>query len=325
MPGAEELPGQQALSLPALPNWARVGGPGKEGGPVRESEEVAFETGAAFAALHIRVMAEAPFAGVWRRRLALKAAAASARMVRRGEHEEMLRDAFYLRTGSEDAGPAGRLLVAWRALDRSSPLDDEGVFHLAEILQLKKDDALRSAIKGAQQLATSDRGAPAAAAETVKLVTAVRPDGEILALWLADAVLAARLGWPQPVPLLANALLDPGLHNSSLCIGGKWPHPAAANWSHGCMFAYGRAAAKACDLFGNLQRQSQKLLAIAPQLGTKQADAVIELFLSEDAVLPSSLSGAMSRFAALRMIDRLVELGAVRELTGRATFRLYGL
>jgi Protein of unknown function (DUF1403) len=66
-------------------------------------------------------------------------------------------------------------------------------------------------------------------------------------------------------------------------------------------------------------------MIVAPQLRTKGADAVIEQFLSEDAVLPSSLARGMSRFAALRVIDRLVELGAVRELTGRETFRLYGL
>jgi hypothetical protein len=309
----------KAILPPVVPGWTRLGD------MVPDAEQTAFHTGGAFALLHIRVMADAPFAQLWRRRLALKAAAASVRMARRGEHEEMLRDAFFLRTGSEDPGPAGRLLVAWRSLERSAPLDDESVFQVADILQLKKDEALRGAITGAQQLAKSDRGAPLAAAETAKLVIARRPDAEMLALWLADAVLAARLGWPQALPLLANAILDPGLRNSSLCIGGKRPHPADLNWQHACMFAYGRAALRACDLFGQLAAQSQKLLAVAPQLRTKGADAVIEQFLSEDAVLPSSLARGMSRFAALRVIDRLVELGAVRELTGRETFRLYGL
>jgi Protein of unknown function (DUF1403) len=32
-----------------------------------------------------------------------------------------------------------------------------------------------------------------------------------LALWLADAVLAARLKWPRPLPLIAGALVHPSL------------------------------------------------------------------------------------------------------------------
>ena len=91
------------------------------------------------------VRAQVPFAGVWRRRLALKAAAASARIARRGEDEATLRDVFFLRHGGDDPGPAGRMLVAWRGLDRSAPLSDDAVFHVADTLQLKIDDALRIA------------------------------------------------------------------------------------------------------------------------------------------------------------------------------------
>jgi len=32
----------------------------------------------------------------------------------------------------------------------------------------------------------------------------LRPDHDALALWLADAVLAQRLRWPTPVPLVAK-------------------------------------------------------------------------------------------------------------------------
>jgi Protein of unknown function (DUF1403) len=221
MPRPSQLHVPPSLSVPAVPRWARGGTSGD--GLVRDSEEVAFQTGAALAMLHARVMAEAPFAGVWRRRLALKAAAASARMARRGEDEEMLRDAFYLRNGAEDARPAGRLLVAWRACDRSSALDDDAIMHVVDVLQLKKDDALRGAIAGAQQQARSDRGTVFAAAETAKLVLALRPDAEIVALWLADAVLATRCGWPLPLPLIAQGLLHPPLRTD-----GKRPYPGAA-------------------------------------------------------------------------------------------------
>ena len=49
------------------------------------------------------------------------------------------------------------------------------------------------------------------------------------------------------------------------------------------------------------------------------------MFLACDAVAPKSLTSLRSDRAARRFCDRLVELGAVRELTGRDTFRLYGL
>jgi hypothetical protein len=43
---------------------------------------------------------------------------------------------------------------------------------------------------GVQQLAASTQAAPFAAAQAARIVVARRPDAEILALWLADAVLA---------------------------------------------------------------------------------------------------------------------------------------
>ena len=264
-----------------------------------------------------------PVAGVWRRRLALKAAAASTRIMRRGEDEAMLRDAFFLRRGSDDPGPAGRMLLAWRGLDRSKPLDDDVVFHVAETLNLKVDAALRSAIAGAQEFAASEQGAPFAAAQAARFVGAQRPDAEILALWLADAVLAARLKWPLPLALIAGVLLHPSLRS-----GGPprpRPHPSDSNWTLSCCAAYARAAAQACDLLAALEYNSQKLVAVTSRLRAKGAAAVIDRLLNEDAVPPSGRIGVMSDRGMRRLFDRLVALGAVRELTGRSTFRLYGL
>ena len=110
--------------LPPLPGWARNEASTSAQPPITDGDEAAFWAGAALAMLDCRVRAGVPFAGVWRRRLALKAAAASARIARRGEDEATLRDAFFLRHGGDDPGPAGRMLVAWRGLDRSAPLAD---------------------------------------------------------------------------------------------------------------------------------------------------------------------------------------------------------
>jgi Protein of unknown function (DUF1403) len=74
----------------------------------RQRRGSAFRAGAALAVLDGWVRADVrgvPFAaGAWRRRLALKAAAASARITRRGEDEATLRDAFLLRHGGARAG-----------------------------------------------------------------------------------------------------------------------------------------------------------------------------------------------------------------------------
>jgi hypothetical protein len=317
----------ERLTLPPLPSWACLDA------PVTDPAEAAFRAGAALAVLDARVRAEAraqvPFAGVWRRRLALKAAAASARIARRSEDEAMLRDAFFLRQNGADPGPAGRMLLAWRGLDRSTPLKpalakagDEAVLHAAGLFGLKVDDALQAAITGAQELAASDCSAPFAAAQTASLVLAQRPDAELLALWLADAVLGRRLKWPLPLPLLAGALLHRSLRPDAR---GRRPHPADASWMRGCCAAYAIAAAHACNLFDELETNSRKLLAVASRLRARGAAAVVEKLQGEDAVPPSGRLGAMSDRGLRRLFDRLVALGAVRELTGRPTFRLYGL
>jgi len=298
--------------LPPVPGWAR------SDGPVTDMNEAVFQAGAALAMLDLRMRADVRFAGAWRRRLALKAAAASVRITRRGEDEAMLRDAFLLRHVGDDPGPAGRLLVAWRGLERSAPLPDDAVFHVAETLQIKVDDALRAAIADVQQLAA--QAAPFAAAQAARVMVAQRPDAEILSLWLADAVLAARLKWPLPLPLIAAALVHPSLRT-----GGHRPYPGDATWMLTCCVAYGHAAVAACDLFAELGRRSQQLLAVAPRLRAKGAGAVIDTLLDEDAVRPSARRGVMSDRGMRRLFDRLVALGGVRELTGRTTFRLYGL
>ena len=73
----------------------------------------------------------------------------------------------------------------------TAPLARDAVLHVAETLSLRVDDALRGAIAEAQQLAAAAAAAPFAAAQAARIVVAQRPDAKILALWLADAVLAA--------------------------------------------------------------------------------------------------------------------------------------
>jgi hypothetical protein len=91
------------------------------------------------------------------------------------------------------------------------------------------------------------------------------------------------------------------------------------------LFAYAQAAARACDLASELQRRAHALAAAAPQLRAKGAAAAVRALLDEDSLSCATKIPGLSERGARRLFDRLASLGAVRELTGRATFRLYGL
>lgn len=92
-----------------------------------------------------------------------------------------------------------------------------------------------------------------------------------------------------------------------------------------CYRAIGTGAGQAVGLAADLARRAARLKAVAPRLRAKGAGRAVEMFLSQDAVTPAGLTEVVSDRAARRMCDRLVELGVVRELTGRSAFRLYGV
>jgi predicted ArsR family transcriptional regulator len=62
-------------------------------------------------------------------------------------------------------------------------------------------------------------------------------------------------------------------------------------------------------------------------LRARGAGRVIDMLLADDAVTPAAAAAraGLSDRAARRLFDRLVALGAVRELSGRDVFRIYGL
>jgi hypothetical protein len=108
---------------------------------------------------------------------------------------------------------------------------------------------------------------------------------------------------------------------------GRRPRPSDPDWSSSVARAYARAAQDAYALAGELARRSDTLLSTTPKLRTKRAARVVNLLLADDCVSPARAAKAagLSDRASRRLFDRLVALGAVRELSGRPNFRLYGL
>jgi hypothetical protein len=102
------------------------------------------------------------------------------------------------------------LLQSWRQLAEHDPLDkairlelrSKEWMNLTNALDVPIDDALEDLGDAAKTLAIGGSAIAAVAAVSLQK----RPDAEALALWLADAVLAHRLKWPAPVPLIAGQI-----------------------------------------------------------------------------------------------------------------------
>ncbi|CAK7261711.1 MULTISPECIES: DUF1403 family protein [unclassified Shinella] len=304
--------------VPKVPAWAR------SRGEISYDVDGAYMAGAALNSLDSLVRQSCPWAGAWRQRLALHSASAAVNLTGRREDESALRDTHFLRGKGDDPGPAGHLLMAWRRLaSRTTSCDAELVRPVVEQhFALQWDDVLAEVVANAEDLTASSRPAPALAAEIAAAVYRARPDAELLAFWLADMVLAQKFRWPVPVPLLMGQVASPtfksGEHRKRIRPGGE-------GWGKAVFWAYATAAAEACDLGSELGQRAAILASAAPKLRAKGAGDVIKLLLSDDAVPGSWSSPRLSARGARRLFDRLGELGGVRELSGRPTFRLYGL
>jgi hypothetical protein len=301
----------------AAPSWARASG--RAGEPL-------FFAGASLALLDACLRRDPPCAGALRQRLALTSAAASAKIMRLSADAAALRDLRF--TATAEPPPAARLLELWRDLaDRPPSLDACRLASAASLL----DCPVAAADALAERLSEQSRaGDPvSAAAKAAALIFAAIPDApaaeaEILALWAFDLVLALRLRWPRPLPLIATKLLDPGLRSDG---GGRRARPGDPGWTYIAAGAIALAAAAAPDLAADLARRAENLLTVAPKLRAKPAAKIVDLLLAQDCVAPAEAARAapMTDRAARRLFDRRVTLGAARALTGRPAFRLYGL
>ncbi|OYX69303.1 MAG: hypothetical protein B7Y95_18510 [Rhizobiales bacterium 32-66-11] len=305
------------FDVPAVPGWALPRA------PVEDPAEAAYMAGAALNSLDNLVRSDPAWAGAWRQRMALRAAAAAARLLGHHEDEAALRDAWHLRPAGADPGPAGNILAAWRRLAARSPaIDGDGLRAIVGLLGLAWNDGFGAIPDVVAEQARATRPAPLVAAAVAGQVAAIGPQGETLAWWCADLALAARMRWPFAVPILATQVHAPVLRGGP---GRRRPRPGEEGFARAACVAAAMGGAEACRLASEIAVRARRLEAAMPKLRTKGAGEAIRLLLEDDAVSGSLTTPALSRWATRRLFERLHGLDAVRELSGRPSFRLYGL
>ncbi len=303
------------MSLPKLPAWVTTG-------RGETLETVAFRSGAALMVLD-QLVSNSQYGvpiKLLANRLALSAATATSKLEGRLAREADIRDAYHLTPVGEARGPDGDLLAFWREAVR---LRAGGSVEIADLIGV--DLAVEAGVwLDAGQERARIRGPLAGCVSVLGAVLAANDRAERMACVLSDLVLAQAMNWKQVLPVSAQGLTKAVLRD--LVADGQGAElPLQVRILE--------SIEETIRLARDLARRGEALRTVAPKLRAKGSDAAVDFFLTEDAVAPASMlsprirgtSIPMTDRAARRFCDRLVELGVARELTGRATFRLYGI
>jgi hypothetical protein len=290
---------------------------------VESDAEAAFLAGGALLALDRVMRADHPFAGAWRQRQALKCAVSAVRLSGRREEEAQLRDAWVLRRPGDDAGPSGTMYGAWKKLAaRPLFLEAETLKGVVGMLDLRWIDDLETVPHWCEALARQTASPPLAIVQVVSRIMALGPPYELLAWWVADQVLKDMMAWPVALPLMMAARQSAYFRTER---GQKRLSPDADGFTRALTLSLADAAIEAVRFAGDIDRRAQRLMDVVPKLRAKGAGDAIDLLLSEDAVSGSLVTPRLSRFASRRLFERLLDFGAIRELSGRPNSRVFGL
>ena len=307
---------QAELPKPILPKWMF------DAPAPQTPEEAGFASGSSLALLHVALhdpISKVP-TDLLRSRLALRAAVHCNKIEGRGSSEQEVRDAFFLTAPGDAMGPNGEMLAFWRT-GASLGLGHAGwQSRLCQLLPEEMQEPIADWLGAVDEKSS---GPVEKAHFLLSQIMAAFPRQEAAALLCADIILARTLGWDRPLPLLSQNLKRTELRAAT----------DGTDIRIVCHQAIARAAREATRLAHDLARRAARLRAIEPKLRSKGSSDAVRLFLSEDAIIISPMltptirgsNKSMTPRSALRLCERLVELGVVRELTGRKTFRLYGV
>ena len=302
-------------NLPKLPGWVTSG-------RAETPETVAFRSGVTLTVFD-QLISDPKYGlplKLLANRLALSAATASSKLEGRLAREADIRDAYHLTPPGEARGPDGDLLAFWREGVR---LRAGRTGEIADFVGAEFAGEVGAWLDvGLERARTHSPLSGCVAA--LRAVLEVDDRAERTACLIADVVLAWALNWKQVLSVTAQRLTKAVLRN--LTAEGQGADLVVE-------VRILEAIEESIRVARDLARRAEALRAVAPKLRAKGSDAAVELFLTEDAVAPASMlsprirgtSISMTDRAARRFCDRLVELGVARELTGRPTFRLYGI
>lgn len=227
-----------------VPIWLRRAVSSSDGA-TEAMEDLSLTMGAALAVLDAVIRRREPWGGVWRQRLALTAAAMTAKQMGRVEDEAALRDAILLSRPGDDVGPGGRILFAWRRL-ASRPTTE---LLTAKSLTATLDEFGYAVEKDAVSDLTVEVGHLSTSAGIVEALCGAFCAAERLGYgqsmdrWLADAVLAQRFGWRHAMPLLGiDGVLSRRRRTSGTLV--KADAPAGTDSMRGLLAAYARSAVR---------------------------------------------------------------------------------
>lgn len=302
-----------------VPSWARAEASGNS------LESAVFSAAIALKCLDDLVRSEPVWLGCWRSHQALLCANATCQWLRLKADEHSLRDAVLLSEQSGDPGPAGRVLQIYQKLSRRTPvLSSKTVATLTQALGLQPmcDADLASLVEVMETTLQAHQPPLLTAAALIASFSRLCPDGEVLGWILADMILAAKLGWHAPVPMLVRARFNPAMRSSQ---GKGQLKPDYADFTSAFCLAFGEVSQQALNSATSIARRAETLLAVAPKLRSKGAQTIIHKLLEEDSILATAPDSGLSRWAAARLFARLDDFGAVREVSGRSSFKIYGL
>lgn len=159
-------------------------------------------------------------------------------------------------------------------------------------------------------------------ADLLTAIFAVRSDAEVMAAGLAERVLAHKLKWQKSVPPLLPERFGPAFRT----IGGRGRvRPGEPAYPKAICLALVDGVDVALRSAAEIDRRARRLPGGGAEVRTKGAEPVIHKLLTEDAVPASAPGSDLSRWAANRLSERLESFEAVRELSGRSSFRIFGL